>query len=1208
MSRSICGSVVALFLASLSLVPGSAAETSRRLAEGWEYYQGSLGSVWEIWRGDQASDNVTWTPVRLPHCFNARDAVDPDTRYYQGPGWYRTRVAMANPFPGGRTLLHFDGAGQHSQVFVGLRQVGEHRGGYDEWTVDITEAVAAAAAQKDGAVPLAVRCDNSRDAESIPSDLSDFNRYGGLYRHVTLLYVPAVSVERLLVEPALESPGRATVRVRARLRNPGALKDELELTLVVTDPQNREAHRTSQTLAPWSGSREIAVFELSTPQLWSPKSPALYRCMLTLKSPHGEQTLAERFGVRAVEWVEHGPFKLNGERLLLRGTHYHEDHAGVGAAVPDEVVRQTLQQIKEMGANFVRLGHYQQAPLVLDLCDELGLLVWEEIPWCRGGLGGERYRQQGRDMLRNLIDQHFNHPSVILWGLGNENDWPGDFPTFDTNAIRSFMAELNTLAHQLDPSRQTSIRRCEFCKDIVDVYSPSIWAGWYSGRYSEYRQAVEKAIAATPRFFHAEWGGDSHAGRHAEDPERFITRVATGEGTAEVGKAYKRSGGKARASRDGDWSESYIINLFDWHLKEQELLPNLTGAAQWIFKDFSTPLRPENPVPRVNQKGLVERDGTPKESYYLFQSYWAEKPMLRIYGHTWPVRWGKAGEEKLVKVFSNCGEVELFVNGVSAGVRRRNVADYPAAGLRWQVRFNEGENTLRAQARGGGGLLTDEIRVTYQTAAWGAPARLELKHVAQSHSIATVEVRVLDAAGVPCLDAANVVRFGLTGDGRLLDNLGTVRGSRVVQLANGRARISAEMTGRKAVLSVAAEGLPTEFLELPHAVGSNPPATKDAVPGGPTIGGVPAATLSLDVAALDRDRIRSAAKAALALPPITITHFRAKLSEGGPNDFYSNGDYWWPDPSKPDGLPYIQRDGESNPDNFSEHRRCVMQLRDAVAALGTAYRLEKDDRYAAKAAELLRVFFLDPATRMNPHLNFAQAIPGRTPGRGIGIIDTLHLIEVPPAITVLAASPAFPAATLDGLKQWFREYTDWMLTSKNGQEEARAKNNHAVAYWLQVAVFASFTGDAARLAECRRQFKEVFLPNQMAPNGSFPLELKRTKPYGYSIFQLDNLATLCQVLSTPQENLWEFSLPDGRSIRRAMQFLHPYLADKSKWPHPPDIQSWEGWPARQPCLLFAGLALGERDYLELWKRLPPDPADPEIRRNIAITQPLLWLR
>jgi len=526
MSRSISGSVAWLLLAGLSLAPGSAAETSRRLAEGWEYYQGSLGSVWEIWRGEQASDNVTWTPVTLPHCFNARDAVDPDTRYYQGPGWYRTRVAVANPFSGGRTLLHFEGAGQHSQVFVGLRQVGEHRGGYDEWTVDITEALAAAAAQKDGAVPLAVRCDNSRDAESIPSDLSDFNRYGGLYRHVTLVYVPAVSLERVHVEPALQSAGRATVKVRARLHNPGALKDELELTLVVTDPQDREAHRASQTLAPWNGAREIAAFELATPQCWSPKSPALYRCALTLKSRHGQHTVTERFGVRSVEWVEHGPFKLNGERLLLRGTHYHEDHAGVAAAVPDEVVRQTLRQIKDMGANFVRLGHYQQAALVLDLCDELGLLVWEEIPWCRGGLGGERYRQQCRDMLRNLIDQHYNHPSVILWGLGNENDWPGDFPTFDTNAIRSFMAELNTLAHQLDPSRQTSIRRCEFCKDIVDVYSPSIWAGWYSGRYSEYRQAVEKAIAAFSDIDQAIAGSLVASGTIAEEhrPKRLAEK------------------------------------------------------------------------------------------------------------------------------------------------------------------------------------------------------------------------------------------------------------------------------------------------------------------------------------------------------------------------------------------------------------------------------------------------------------------------------------------------------------------------------------------------------------------------------------------------------------------------------------------------------------------------------------------------------------
>ncbi len=193
------------------------------------------------------------------------------------------------------------------------------------------------------------------------------------------------------------------------------------------------------------------------------------------------------------------------------------------------------------------------------------------------------------------------------------------------------------------------------------------------------------------------------------------------------------------------------------------------------------------------------------------------------------------------------------------------------------------------------------------------------------------------------------------------------------------------------------------------------------------------------------------------------------------------------------------------------------------------------------------------------------------------------------------------------MRDWFREYLAWMLGSKNGKEEAATKNNHAVAFFLQVAVFAEFAGDAAALAECRKRFKEVFVPRQMAPDGSFPQELARTKPYAYSIFQLDNMATLCQVLGLPEDKLWTFALPDGRGMAKGMGYLYPYLEDKSKWPLKPDVQAWEGWPARQPCLLFAGIALGEPRYTALWMKLEPDPRDAEVRRNIAITQPLLWL-
>jgi hypothetical protein len=369
--------------------------------------------------------------------------------------------------------------------------------------------------------------------------------------------------------------------------------------------------------------------------------------------------------------------------------------------------------------------------------------------------------------------------------------------------------------------------------------------------------------------------------------------------------------------------------------------------------------------------------------------------------------------------------------------------------------------------------------------------------------------------------------------------------------------------------------------------------------------------MSLNVAEMDRARILAAANIALTQPPITITQYRAKLSDGGPHDFYSNGDYWWPNTNTPDGLPYVSLDGRSNPNNFNKHRDCLRQLHDAVAALGAAYKITGDDRYAAKAAELLRVFFIDPATRMNPSLQYAQAVPGVSSGRSYGIIDSLHLIEIPPAIEAMEKSAAFPPEVVAGLKHWFSDYTHWMRTSKNGLYESNAANNHAVAYWLQIAVFAQFTGDAQELADCRKRFKEVFVAKQMAADGSFSRELERTKPYGYSIFQLDNMATLCQVLSTPDDNLWQFQLPDGRGMRKAMEFMYPYLSDKSKWladGRRQDIQAWNGWPARQPSLLFAGLAYGEPKYLDLWGKLSADPTNSEVRRNIAIMEPVLWVQ
>ena len=291
-----------------------------------------------------------------------------------------------------------------------------------------------------------------------------------------------------------------------------------------------------------------------------------------------------------------------------------------------------------------------------------------------------------------------------------------------------------------------------------------------------------------------------------------------GQGTDERGLAYLPTGGDARVSRDGDWSETYACDLFDWHLKVQETLPWFAGSAQWIFKDFSTPMRIENPVPRVNQKGLVERDLTKKEGYYVFQSYWADgdaSPMVHIYGHTWPIRWGDIDEQRWVKVYSNCAEVELFLNGQSCGIKRRNSQDFPAAGLRWSCKFAAGKNTLRAVTRKNDPEVTDEVTFTYQTEKWGKPAVLKLAEVSRSAGVVTVEAQLLDDQGVACLDARNRVRFSMAGAGTLLDNLGTSTGSRLIELYNGRAAVSFVHNAGPSEIAVTGDGIKGALLTFP---------------------------------------------------------------------------------------------------------------------------------------------------------------------------------------------------------------------------------------------------------------------------------------------------------------------------------------------------------------------------------------------------------
>jgi hypothetical protein len=367
-----------------------------------------------------------------------------------------------------------------------------------------------------------------------------------------------------------------------------------------------------------------------------------------------------------------------------------------------------------------------------------------------------------------------------------------------------------------------------------------------------------------------------------------------------------------------------------------------------------------------------------------------------------------------------------------------------------------------------------------------------------------------------------------------------------------------------------------------------------------------AAAYLIDVAAIDHDRVLNAASAYLIEKPITITAASSPRSAGGKHDYFSEGDYWWPDPKNPDG-PYIRRDGMSNPGNFVAHREALIRLSVQMPALTAAWWLTRDRKYADHAAAHLRAWFIDPETKMNPNLQYAQAIHGITTGRGTGVIDTIHLVEVARATSVLGDGGMLEEALLTGVKAWFADYLKWMTTSKNGIEEREAENNHGTCWVFQVAEFARLTGNHDLIQYSADRYKTVLLPTQMKADGSFPLELTRTKPYSYSLFNLDVMTTLCWIASSKDHDLLKYELPDGRGTGKAIAFMYPYIKDKRRWPYPHDVEYFDDLPVRQPSLLFGGLAFSQTEYLELWRKLNPDPKTPEIIRNFPIRQPVLWV-
>lgn len=347
------------------------------------------------------------------------------------------------------------------------------------------------------------------------------------------------------------------------------------------------------------------------------------------------------------------------------------------------------------------------------------------------------------------------------------------------------------------------------------------------------------------------------------------------------------------------------------------------------------------------------------------------------------------------------------------------------------------------------------------------------------------------------------------------------------------------------------------------------------------------------------DSLKAAADAALATKPITIAGKSRLPPSGVRQDYLSMGPYWWPDPASPDGLPYIRRDGLVNPEAAQYDRLKLTAMTQAVETLALAWHYLENPVYAGHAANLLHGFFLDPQTRMNPHLEYGQFIPGRCSGRGIGIIET-RVLAAPllDAVNLLATAPGLPTSLRPGLEAWFANYLDWLLRSAHGRDERNTRNNHATAYDLQVAVFALFTGETGLARKVLQAVPARRIQSQIEPDGSQPHELTRTKALGYASCNLRLFFCLARTAAGLDFDLWNYETADGRGIRRALDWLLPYWTRQRPWPYQ-QIAPFSHERAYR-LLRQAAWAYDNEEYEQALNRLPKngDPSIPVARDTI----------
>ncbi|MGY6523706.1 MAG: glycoside hydrolase family 2 TIM barrel-domain containing protein [Mongoliitalea sp.] len=659
------------------------------MAKGQTRSKESINSHWKFSKGDFEAEKIEklapdWPVIHLPHTWNDQDVLPDGQRgYYRGKGYYFKELQQKFDKENHNYYLHFEGANQTTTVFMNGKHVGEHIGGYSAFRFDITDHLEPEYNQ------LAIVVDNSHNPD-IPPLSADFTFFGGIYRDVWLISTSKLHFDMdnyasdgVFIQTPEVSQDQAKLTIKGGIQSNIQNIQDISLGLVIKHPNNNIIHESQHPILLQGGrnSFDIKDIAISNPDLWAPDSPFLYS--LEAKIYHqGELTdqLNIPFGIRFFHFDPKEGFFLNGQPMKLMGANRHQDFMGMGNALSDEQHWADMKAIKDMGANFVRLAHYPQDPAVLRAADRLGLMIWEETPLVNEVTASEEHDFNSEEMLKEMIRQHYNHPSVIIWGYMNEIYWAHRF--IDSAIVDSqtrhtvqLAKKLEKITRQEDPYRYTAMALHNYplyessgLSEIPQIVSWNLYHGWYYDNFEDFGKFMDEQHALYPERIHfiSEFGAGSDPRLHSTKPEKFDFTM----------EGHKR------------FLESYLKQLYE--------RPYISGGAVWNLIDFSSERRIDT-NPHLNNKGILTSDRTPKDVYYLFQAYLSDTPVLKIAETNWRHRSALSTDGKTaalpVQIYSNLPAAELIHNGQSLG--EKTVTDHHVT---WDVVFIEGENIFEAKS------------------------------------------------------------------------------------------------------------------------------------------------------------------------------------------------------------------------------------------------------------------------------------------------------------------------------------------------------------------------------------------------------------------------------------------------------------------------------------------------------------------------------